>query len=96
VNKESIMSYHKDNQYADTKKAEGCARLITDERTWQTTRKKATLIQMFQIQKVHEKNLKLEINSQNQIKFKPLRYNPAILTTTAHRVVLQSSDFYTK
>jgi hypothetical protein len=30
VCQESMMYYHEDNRYSDTKKAEGCARLITD------------------------------------------------------------------
>ncbi len=28
---ESMMDYHEDNQYADTRKAEGYAKLITDQ-----------------------------------------------------------------
>ncbi len=31
VYKEYMMHYHEDNQYADTRKAEGYAKLITDQ-----------------------------------------------------------------
>jgi hypothetical protein len=31
VYQESMMHYHKDNQYADTRKAEGYTKLITDQ-----------------------------------------------------------------
>jgi hypothetical protein len=36
VNQESTIHYHEDNQYADSKKSEGCAKLFIDQNIFVT------------------------------------------------------------
>jgi hypothetical protein len=55
-------------------------------------KKMATLSHISQIQEEHIKHLEIENDSQNQITLNELRFNPAILASAAHQVVIQSSD----
>ena len=56
----------------------------------------ATLTHISEIQQNHLEHLDLENASENSIMLNALRYNPALLASAAHKVVLKSSDIIHK
>jgi hypothetical protein len=61
-----------------------------------TNDKLATLAHINQIKEDHLEHLEIENSNQDAILFNSLRYNPAILATAAHQVVLQTADIIHK
>jgi hypothetical protein len=154
VYQESMMHYHEDNQYADTRKALSYAKLITDQSLFvvqeseksiqyfqedlksitralptsaskiskrqiellfgfirtafgainaikvnsfqrQTSKNKGDILLLTlisEIQEDHSQHLEIQNEEQGEIILNALRYNPAMLATAAHKVVLKTAD----
>jgi hypothetical protein len=61
-----------------------------------TSDKLATLTHVSEIQEYHLNHLEIENLTQDSIMLNTLKYNPAILATAAHQVVVQTSDMIHK